>query len=221
MDTSNTMNVSNGSVSVSEEPQKERIVSLASSRFFQEGFSKITLDELASELAMSKKTLYKFFANKEDLLNTVVDRLMMEARQRLSSIMGSQKSFVEKLSEILTFLGQLVRRVSKPFQRDLQLHAPEVWTRVEEFRRLRITEVFGRLIDQGIDEGYIRRDINRRVFFLSYLGAIENVVRPAVLTNESFSGHEAIEAIIRMFFEGILTTEGRQELLQQDQIHHG
>jgi AcrR family transcriptional regulator len=134
METNNTTDVSNELGFVSEDPQKQKIVSLASARFLQEGFSKITLDEIASELAMSKKTLYKFFANKEDLLNTVVERMMMEAQQRLSSIIGSQKTFVEKLSEILTFLGQLVRRVSKPFQRDLQLHAPEVWTRPEGYQ---------------------------------------------------------------------------------------
>jgi AcrR family transcriptional regulator len=216
VETNHTDIVSGGQGSGVSDPTKERIIALATERFFREGFSRISVEELAGDLAISKKTLYKYFDNKDDLLSQVIQRLMSEAQGRLSQIMQTDKNSIEKLAEVASFLGQLVSRIGKPFQVDLQRHAPHLWTRVEEFRRLRLTEIFGRLIEEGVRERYVRPDINRRIFLLAYLSAVENIVHPSVLMNESFSAREALETIIRIFLTGVLTLEGWQRF---DELH--
>ncbi len=216
MGTDNTNIVSKDQDSARLDPIKERILNHATERFFREGFSRISIEELAGDLGISKKTVYKYFDNKDDLLSQVVQRLMTEAQVRLLQIMRTNKNSLEKLAEVTTFLGQLVSRVGRPFQLDVQRHAPHIWTRVEEFRRLRISETFGRLMEEGVREGFVKPDVNRHIFMLAYLSAVENIVHPNVLMNESFSAREALETIIRIFFTGVLTPQGWQKF---DDLH--
>jgi AcrR family transcriptional regulator len=194
------------------EPVKERILTFASERFFQEGFSKVSVDDLASELVISKKTFYRFFGSKEDLLIQIMDRLVAGVRARFIKILDSDRDFVEKLGEVMTFLGQEVGRLGKPLQADLQRHAPEVWKRIENFRHERITQNFSLLLEQGMEEGFVRKDVNKKIALLSFLGAVENIIRPSVLVNESFSAREALEGIMAIFFHGILTEEAESKL---------
>ena len=201
---------------------KEKIISLATERFLREGFARISVDEIATDLAMSKKTFYKIFSSKEDLINQIVDRIMAEARGRLARIVDSNKNFIEKLNDLMTFLGHQASRFSKAFQQDVQRHAPDIWNRMQEFRRQRIMSHFAHLLEQGVNEGFVRKDLNKQVFLLAYLGAVESIVNPSVLTNESFSAQEALRCIMRIYFQGILTEEARKELdqLQDTQLSH-
>jgi hypothetical protein len=66
-------------------------------------------------------------------------------------------------------------------------------------------------------EGYVRADVNPRVFIIAYLSTVEGVVEPRVLSEESFSASEALHSILAIFFHGILTEEAsvRLEQLQQ------
>jgi len=204
------------------EPVKERILTSASERFFQEGFSRVSVDDLVSDLVISKKTFYKFFGSKEDLLIQIMDRLLAGVRARFIKILDSDRDFVEKLGEVMTFLGQEVGRLGKPLQADLQRHAPEVWKRIENFRHERITQNFSPLLDQGMEEGFVRKDVNKKIALLSFLGAVENIVRPSVLVNESFSAREALEGIMAIFFHGILTEEAESKLndIQDNRLSH-
>jgi AcrR family transcriptional regulator len=195
----------------SSSSDRERVVLHARDLFLAHGFSQVSMDDLAGSLSMSKKTLYKLFDSKENLLAAVIDRLMGDFRAIIEGIIAGPGSFPSKVRAFSSFAGKFLARVTPAFARDLQRAAPGQWERVEAFRRDRILENFGRLLRQGMEEGAVRKDLNVRVFQLAHLGAIEKVIHPAVLASESFSGKEAIEEITRIIFIGIMTDEARKE----------
>lgn len=212
METQNTNIVSLGPLTPRDRDQKQRILEVVRDRILAEGFSRLTVDEIAAMFGMSKKTFYKFFASKEDLINQIADRIMAEGRTSMAKIIGSDKDFIYKLHELMSFVMFQSTRLSRALQNDVKRYAPELWRRIEEFRTHRISDVFSHLVDQGIREGYVRKDVNKRIFLLVVLGSIRNVVNPAVLSEESFSAHEAINNILNLFFTGILTDQGRAGL---------
>ncbi len=177
-----------------------------------EGFARLSVDDIAAMFGMSKKTFYKFFPTKEDLINQVAERIMAGARVNMSRIIGSDKDFLSKLHELMSFVALQSTRISRALQNDVERYAPDLWKRIEEFRTHRISDVFSHLVEQGIKEGYVRSDVNKRIFLLIVLGSIRNVVNPTVLLQESFSAHEAIENVLNLFFTGILTDRGRSGL---------
>ena len=195
---------------------KEKIFSVGQDRFWKEGFSRISVDEISTDLAMSKKTFYKYFSSKEDLVQQIMQRFMGNLRTNVERILLSDKSAVEKLSEVITMIGTNASHLTPAFGQDIKKHIPQLWKHIEEFRRQRISEVFARLIKQGIDEGTIRPDMNPRVFLLSVLGAIDRIMQPDVLIHESFSITDALNEILNIFFRGGLTPKGRDQF---EQLH--
>ena len=193
-----------------DEITKEKIISFCQEKFLSEGFARTSVDEIAGDLAMSKKTFYKHFASKEDVVQQIMERIMGSVRGNAERILLDDKSAVEKFAEIITMLATNVNRLPM-LGGDIKKKMPQFWKRIEDFRRQRITDVFNRLISQGISEGTIRPDMNKRIFLMSLLGTIDCIVQPNVLANESFSVSEAIREIMRIFFAGALTREGQEQ----------
>jgi AcrR family transcriptional regulator len=193
---------------------KEKIFSAGQDRFWKEGFSRISVDEITTDLAMSKKTFYKYYSSKEDLVRQIMERFMGNVRTNVERILLSDKNAVEKLSEVITMIGNNAGRLTPTFGQDIKRRIPALWKHIEEFRRQRISDVFARLIKQGIDEGTIRADMNPRVFLLSVLGSIDRIMQPDVLVHESFSISDALHEILNIFFRGGLTPKGRDQFEQ-------
>ncbi len=190
---------------------RERILSSASTRFTEEGFSRVTVDEIAADVGISKKTFYKHFTSKDELLTVVMDRLLEGIRSQFVSIVESDARFPGKLEALVTFLGQRLTRLSRPMMRDLQRHAPGVWARVEQFRRERIVNEFKALLLRGVDEGFVRSDLDIDLFLMAFTGAAEAVINPSVIAAHPLSVREIIRSVMTVFIRGILTGPALEE----------
>lgn len=199
---------------------KEKIFSACQDRFFKEGFSKTSVDEIATDLAMSKKTFYKHFDSKEDLVQQIMERIMGGVRTNSERILLSDESAVEKLSDIISMLATNTSRLTPAFGQDVQRRLPDLWKQIQEFRRQRISDIFSRLMRQGIEEGTMRADMNTRVFLLCVLSAIEGIMQPHLLAHESFSVSDAIKEILSIFFRGGLTEKGRATFEELQHTQH-
>ena len=199
-----------------------RILAYVEQRMSSQGVRGLSVEEISAALGMSKKTFYKTFPTKEAMLEELIGRIVGELAGRIDGIAQSPWSFVQKIDGLMTMLGTVYPRMAILLSEDLYRSAPAVWSRVEEFRHRKIQTVFSALVDQGIAEGSIGRDVNRTVFLLAYLAAIRAVINPRVLVEHPFSAIDAIEQIVRIFFTGIMTDEGRSafaELHTKQQSH--
>lgn len=108
---------------MNENDDEKRVIEAATERFMDAGIYKVTMDEIASDLHMSKKTLYKFFPSKEVMLKAIVQLIMKRVESEVQAITSSEKPFEEKLTAILTVVGKIMRRISRPFMTDVQRFA--------------------------------------------------------------------------------------------------
>lgn len=201
---------------IPDTPLKERIIVHASDRFFEEGFSHVSVEEIAGALGISKKTFYKNFGSKDELLLVVTDRLLAGIHGQVRSIVDGDAPFLEKLDALMTFLGQRLSRLSRPMMRDLQRHSPGIWARVQQFRRERISNDFKGLLLRGVAEGFVRGDVDIDLVLLAFTGAVEAVVNPAVLAEYPLPVQDVIRSIMTVFIRGILTfSAGEQFALIQ------
>jgi AcrR family transcriptional regulator len=196
---------------------RERIIARADELFLKEGFARISVDNLTSDLAMSKKTFYKAFRSKEDLVEQLIMRALGNVALSLEKVMTGELTFPERIRGFMSVVPLIARRVDSPMAQDIQRHLPAVWARVEEFRRGRMTRYLTSILEQGKEEGHIRSDVPVRLLVLSVIGAVQSVVRPTVLAEESFSTREAVAGIFSLFLRGSLTDTGRDAI---DTIMH-
>ena len=190
---------------------RERIIASASVRFMEEGFSPVPVEEIAGSLGISKKTFYKHFASKDELLLVVTDRLLAEVHAEFRAIVEADTGFLEKFETLVTFLGQRLTQLSRPMMRDLQRHSPSLWARVQKFRRERISTDFRGLLLGGVAGGYVRGDVDIDLFLMAFIGAVEAVVNPGVLAGHPLSVREIIRSIMTVFLRGILTDSALEE----------
>lgn len=189
-----------------------RILETAREQFFNRGFTKVTTDEIAAELGMSKKTLYKFFPKKNKLLEEVLELTMLEVKKGAEEIIQDDSlEFTAKLERLFAFLGGKVSMLlRRPFLQDIQRNAPQIWHKIEKFRKEMIQSRFANLINEGVQKNELRCDVNPQLVTLIFFNAIQNIINPETLSNIPFTASEAFEAIIKTIFEGILTEDARK-----------
>jgi len=190
---------------------RRRILEAAGARFFAHGFTRVSMDELAEDLGMSKKTLYAHFPSKEALLKAVLRAMMREISTRVDALTQNHTmDFVEKWRALTGFIGSRLARISRPFAEDLRRRAPHQWREIEEFRSRKILDNFNRLFQEGMDRGVFRRDIHPRVLIMAFYHAIQNLMTPEFFAQVPLSAHQTFDAVLQILFEGILTEPARR-----------
>ena len=103
--------------------------------FLRSGFHKVTTNELAAELGVSKKTIYRHFRSKDELVEGVMETMMLEMESAIERIVASDADYARKLSMFLRMMGERVANASRTFLSDIRRHRPELWSRIQTFRR--------------------------------------------------------------------------------------
>lgn len=190
---------------------RDRILDGAQTRFFAHGFSRVTMDELAADLGMSKKTLYRLFKGKDALLNAVMERFTQGIASDMDALLADRTlAFPSRLAGVLDVLGRRLVMLDRFFIEDLLRHAPRTWQRIEGFRRERIFKVFGGLFEEGAAEGHFRKDLDPALVLQIYFHSIQNIINPRTLATLPYSTAQAFEALSSVLFEGVLTNMGRR-----------
>lgn len=187
-----------------------RILATAEKTFLQRGFAKVSMDELAASLGISKKTLYQHYSGKRELLAAVLRHRTQSIGTVILTLLESSAPFPVKFRDLLNFLQQRMGEIQPIFLEDLQRHAPEQFRIIEEFRGRMLPVYFGRILDEGTAAGLIRSDFNRDLFIRVVVNLIQTLVRPQLLTELKLHPWEGIDGILQMCFEGILTPAGRR-----------
>jgi AcrR family transcriptional regulator len=194
-----------------ENKDEDRIIDAAMTRFMDFGFNKVTMDEIASDTGMSKKTVYKFFPSKETLLMAIVHIHLRRVEKAVHEIITSEKPIEEKLLELFALIGKTVRKLSRPFMADVQRFFPALWKEIDTFRRERILSQLLQMFKQAKKEGVFREDVDSDLFYMVMMTTIQGIMNPQVLSQQSFSAEEAFRGIFRIMYEGVLTDGARQK----------
>ena len=189
---------------------RDRIEATAERVFLGSGFNRVLMDDLARELGMSKKTLYSHFGSKEELLRAVLVRRTGEVDRGLEAIVSAKEPFPAKLGHLARFLQSKVAEVSPIFLEDIRRYAPECFRVVEEFRGRALPRYFGRLFDEGIRTGHVRRQVNRELLVRMLVLSIQGIIRPEMVEELHLRPREALDHILAILFDGILTPRGRR-----------
>jgi len=189
-----------------------RIVAGARSHFFAHGFRGVTMDDLATELGMSKKTLYAHFPSKLALLQAVMGEKMsaVEADLERASSEGAD-DFSSRLQALLSCMRFHTEEIGVAYVRDVRREAPELFAQVQGRRRELIQRFFGKLLQEGRKTGMIRKDIPATMMIEMLLGAVDAVVNPGKLGELETTPKVAFTQIITIFLEGVLTNDGRKK----------
>jgi AcrR family transcriptional regulator len=190
---------------------RPRIIEAAQDLFLSRGFVRVTADDIAARIGISKATLYKVFPGKEEILRAALRKVMTEMLGGVEGLIRDDSlGFVEKMVALFSFLGANLSRFSPLLVRDLQRSVPEIWEEVDAFRRDKIVKNFKVILESGRREGFFRDDVDLDFLLQMFLTLVQQFVNPAEAQRSGRSAAASFESVIKVFFQGILSDKGRR-----------
>src|SRR5436190_22170056 len=193
------------------DPNRRRIVDAARVHFFSHGFRSVTMDDLAEELGISKKTLYTHFPGKIDLLEAVLADKFASVEAALKEVTRSHPhDFPAALRDLLAGTQRELDEIKPPFVRDMRQKAPEVFKLVERRRAALLQRYFGKFFVEGQRAGMVRKDVPAKLIIEILLAIVQSIMNPPKMEELGMMPNEGFAGILKIVLEGALTTKGRK-----------
>ncbi len=191
---------------------RARIMGYARVRFFRQGYGAFTMDDLATDAGISKKTLYVHFASKRALCRAIIDDISDEIRRDAETVLRDRHlTFLEKLRGFSQGMMERFARIGPDVLPELARLAPDLHDHLESVRAKNIPYIFGRIIEEGQVAGVIRDDVSPVFVAEFHLHAMQGMMHPATLRRLHLTPPETFEQALRLLFGGLLTPAGQKE----------
>lgn len=189
-----------------------RIVAAARRTFFMNGFRRVTMDDLAHELGMSKKTLYEHFPSKTALVEAAIGDQFQSIDTELERItLECSSDFAGAAQRLIAYIQRQMGEIQPPFWRDIR-RQPEMFSHMESRRRELVQRYFGRLMGEGRKAGIIREDVPVELITEIILAALDKIMNPTKMAELELTPKAGFSAIISVIFRGVITEKGRLQM---------
>ena len=173
------------------------------------GIKSITMDDVATHLCISKKTIYEYFSDKEDLVRNV---LMLEHNQNcifLGAIEDLHLNAVEELFEVYKMINALFKEYNPSMVYDVRKYYPNLFMKIKDIRRKRMFETVYNNLNKGKKEGLYRKELNSRIIAKLHVFRNESFFDNDMFTREELTSFKMFHEIFVYHLHGILSHEGR------------
>lgn len=193
---------------------KYKILESASNKFILYGFKSITMDDIATSLTISKKTIYEHFKNKTELVDACVDFVFDEIARKIQYIQKIETNPIEGLFQIKKIALKHMANSSQSPQFQLQKYYPEIYAKLKK-RELNIMgKGFKKSLKRGIKMGLFRPSINIELITRLYFNGIQGLRNPELFPAEEYQPNQLLENYLDYHIHAIATHKGT-ELLEQ------
>jgi AcrR family transcriptional regulator len=190
---------------------RQRIVYAARGHFFSHGFRSVTMDDLAAELGISKKTIYTYFPGKFDLLEAVLADKLRSVEETLKEVtLAHPDDFPATLRKLLAGTQRELDEIKPPFVRDMRQKAPDVFKLVERRRAALIQRYMGKFFIDGQRLGMVRKDVPAKLIIEILLAMVQSIMNPPKMEELGMMPKEGYAGILKIVLEGALTVKGRK-----------
>lgn len=203
-----------------EQDQKDKILKGAEELFMRYGVRSISMDDIARHLAVSKKTLYQHFADKDELVMMVSRSYMQIHANEFEEIRKTSVNTVEELARISVCMKKNMEGLNPAMLFDLQKFHPKAWSIWLDFKNKYIRESVIATLRQGIADGFIRPDIDPEVLAAVRIELVQMAFNPDVFPRERFNLADVQVQIFDHFVLGLVTEKGRKLYLKYKELNN-
>ncbi len=191
---------------------KNRILRQAQILFMRYGIRNISMDDIARELGVSKKTIYQTFPDKAAIVHAVMQAHSQGEKIVMNEIRQKTQNALEELVEVLHYISRTLQLASPMLIYEMKKYYPESWQffrkNEDEFHLPHIRSN----LERGIEEGLFRSDIKVEEISRFRLGMLDAILDTKLFPHDVFNQNEVMIEISRFYIHGLLTDKGRVAL---------
>lgn len=195
---------------VQKMPTKDKILHGAEELIFKYGIKNITMDDIARHLSMSKKTIYKFYKEKDEIVHSLMRMSIENDKCRFKKIYDSSQNVVAEVFEMMKEMREIFSKINPIVFHELNKYYPETWKEFQKFKSGFIQEMVERSLINGQKDGYIRSDIDTKLMAKLRVENIEMTLNGALFTTERSNLVDIQMAITEHFLYGVCTLKGHK-----------
>lgn len=192
--------------------QEQKIAIWAVDEFMRKGVRSVSMDDIASGLGMSKKTLYKFFQNKRDLVNKAIEYKTVIEKQLLNHISESSEDAIHEMVQLSEHIISHFSELAPSLIIDLQKHYKKGWEKVIQFQMETLKGRIQENLERGINENFYRHSLDTDIISKLYVSMCVLTDNDEVFPFKKYDRKHLIEQVIFYHLQGILTDQGRNKL---------
>ena len=184
------------------------IIEKAGDLFKKYGIKSVSMDDIAQQLGVSKKTLYNFFCDKAQLVKKVIGEYNCKTDEKFNNVISQKINAIDKLLEVSKYLIEMLKEINPVIMYDLKKYYPELMKELVDDRREHIFENIKSNIVKGISEGLYREDMDADIISSIYVSRMDD----AIFEGKSYQKDYDQEKYFREFFtyhiRGIASAKG-------------
>jgi TetR/AcrR family transcriptional regulator, cholesterol catabolism regulator len=187
---------------------KERIIAKAREQFFRYGVKSVTMDDIAGELGISKKTIYQHFEDKDAIVHQLMLSEMEQDKCDWDILNESSKNVIEKTLKSMDIFKQAFTEINPSTFFDIKKYHPKTWALFQEHKQNFILGAIRQDLLEGIEQGFFRPDIKVDILAKMRMEQIELGFDPQMFPPNKFSIIDVELTMLDHFIRGVLTEKG-------------
>ena len=197
--------------------QKDRIQQKAHDLFMQYGLRSVSMDDIAAALGMSKKTIYQFFSDKDELVDVVVDEELKQTQQDCMFCKSKSANAVEELFLTMQQIHDQLQNMNPMVLYDMQKFHPPAYEKFRKHKNEFLFKMIRNNLERGVKEELYRSEINIDVICKFRLEAMMIPFNIAVFPPGKYNLADVTQETMEHFLYGLTTLKGYKLILKYKQ----
>ncbi len=189
---------------------QEKILKVSLELFFKYGIKRVTMDDIAKELGMSKKTIYQFYKEKDDLVNQLCQIELHKQNAEFAQLQDLATDPVHEIILISDKMRNMLQPINPMFFLDLQKFYPTAYAQFQTFKDFCSSTLILKNIKVGVESGLYRKDINIEFTAQYRMAQIDMMMFGNYFSYDKISFAKSHELILDMFVYSICTIKGHK-----------
>lgn len=195
---------------VIEMETREKIVEKAAELYMQFGIRTVTMDDIARDLSISKKTIYQYFKDKRELVNTICSTSLEIEEKRFAGATEESENSVHELMLVSKCLRESMQEMKVNIMNELRKFYPDAWKMYSTFKSGVMKESIMNVIIRGKKEGYFRPDLDPELIAIMRMEQVESFMISNLYPKDKYSLTQVQMHLFDHFIHGLFTIEGHQ-----------
>jgi AcrR family transcriptional regulator len=197
---------------------EEKILVGAEDLFFKYGIRSVTMDDIAKHLGMSKKTIYQYYKEKDEIIHKLMQAHIKKDECTFSESYEKAANIVDEVFSMMKNIQDIFSKINPQFIYELQKYYPQTWKLFKDFKEDFIVKMVEKSIEKGKKEGHVREDVNVKVLARLRMEQIEWAMSPASFPPDKFKILDVQLTLVEHFLYGICTLKGHKLINKYKQI---
>lgn len=187
--------------------KRNNIIEQSVKLFFNYGIQQITMDDIAEKCGISKKTIYKYFESKDDLLHQIIESQVKELKWVINKNRKKKISALEELVLFFKYINGLSHNISTTFGKDLKKYHSSIFIKVIKYKKTIIVPFVLENIKKGKEEGLYKKSLNAEEICDSF-DNLSKVVFFDGFFNNSGTNKDTLEFLNSLFLHRLVSVKG-------------